>query len=260
MTQTIIAIYRTTFTLLAFFAFLVGKAQDHDVVKKNPYYINVNDTPADKVIPIQDKVLSILYTDRYAQWKNISLKIYDWKQVNVATLSLAKVYGANYYNIKLDDLYGGWENDRIYICELTNETGNKYKLAIRPVPPPEKPDPVVSIIVNPVQLLCDGISATVVEFVGDILGGKAPYTIQWAVMNNNRTGLLYQPLEEVIGTSGITSAITVDKAPDYYVILEVKDACGNIVRKEVHMMCEAKEKRISTIFVEPITTVPRQTQ
>jgi hypothetical protein len=226
-------------------------AQD-DQIEKTPYYVNFNDMPVNEITEVRESLLSFQYDDRYGQWKNIALKIYNWKRENVATVALAKTFGANYYNLKLDDYYTGWNLDETYTCEITNEAGKKMQMSIRPVAVPKKPEPNVGIIVNPLQLQCDGVSPASVEFVGDINGGKTPYTIQWAVLNNERTALLYQPLEEIIRVDGKTSVITVGKSPDYYVILEVKDACGNIVRKEVHMVCDMPTKKINTVFVEPI--------
>lgn len=225
-------------------------------ITKTPYYININNTPIDNIVDIEEHVMSLEYNDRYGQWKNIALKIYNWKREKIAGMSLAKVYGVNYYNIKLTDLYGGWTINEIYTCELTDESGKKYEIAIRPINSTKKEDPNVAIVVNPLRLQCDGVTPASVEFVGDISGGKTPYTIQWAVLNNARTALLYQPLEELIKEAGKTSAITVDKSPDYYVLLEVKDACGSIVRREVHLVCDPLLKKINTVFVEPIILPP----
>jgi hypothetical protein len=227
-----------------------------DPIQKTPYYVSINNRPANEIIELQDYVFSFEYNDRFGQWKNIPLKIFNWKREMVATLSLAKILGPNYYNVKLDELYGGWVQNEIYVCELSDEAGNRHKISLRPVKPSKKVAPNVGIVVNPLQLQCDGISATSVEFVGDINGGKTPYTIQWVVLNNERTALLYQPAEEIIKTDGSTSAITVNKSPDYFVVLEVKDACDNIVRKEVHMVCDQQKKKISTVFVEPLKAFP----
>jgi hypothetical protein len=222
------------------------------MVSKNPYYISIDHALPNNVVDIQDHLLSFSYNDRYGHWKMLNLKIINWKQEQVASLALDKSYGENYYNINLQDIASTWEIDKIYLCKFSDEAGHKYTLPIRPVPPPEKPGPVVDIVVNPILLQCDDLSTSLVEFVGSIKGGKAPFTVNWLVVDGSREHLLYQPHETVIQEDGLTPVITVDKRPDYHVVLQVKDACGNIEKKEVHLMCEEKDKKVNTLFVEPI--------
>jgi len=230
-----------------------------DVIEKTPYYININTRSVNDVQELHDYLLSLEYNDRYGQWKNIAFKVYNWKREVVASLSMDKAFGLNRYNIALDQLYSGWELNQVYIGEIKDEAGNRHQVAIRPVEAPKTIPPAVTIVVNPLQLQCDGTSPSSVEFVGDVQGGKTPYRIQWAVLNNDRTSLLYQPLEEIIKVVGLTSAISVNKSPDYHVLLQVKDACDNIVRREVHLVCDQETKKINTVFVEPLKSLPPPT-
>jgi len=245
--------------LLTFCCTASAYGQEEEI-EKTPYYININSRRVDEVYEVRDYLLSFEYNDRFGQWQNIAFGIYNWKRERVASMSLAKTYGVNYYNIRLDELFSGWVIGDLYVAELTDESGKRYQISLRPVERPLKTPPAVAILVNPLELQCDHVSPSNVEFVGDITGGKTPYRIQWVVLNNERTGLLYQPLEEIIRNDGSTSVITVDKSPDYHVLLEVKDACDNIVRRQVHMVCDAQTRKISTVFVEPLKVIPQPTE
>jgi hypothetical protein len=218
--------------------------------EKTPYYISINNADGKRINDIVDETLSLEYNDAYGRWKEVPLRIYDWKRMLVATLSIDKAYGLNSFVINLKDIYGGWELNKVYTCTLKDESGRVHELAIRLVPPPEKKDPEVNIMVNPVQMECDGVTPNVVEFYGEIKGGKAPYTVSWFVLNSSRNDFLYQPRQETIANAGKTMVITVDKSPEYSVVLHVKDACGNTQQKAVNLVCEDSRKKINTIFVE----------
>lgn len=220
-------------------------------LKKVPYYINLNALTATKVYEVTDQTLAIQYTDAYGRWNEIPLKITSQGK-DVATVSLAKAYGLNTFVIALKDLYSDWKNDHTYFCTLKDERGKVYELPFRLVEAPEKPGPTVSIVVSPEQMNCDDLSVSVVKFYGDIKGGKPPFQVNWYVLNNERTDFLYQPREQFIEVAGKTPVITVDKTPDYYVVLYVKDACGNEEQSIVQLVCEDQRKKINTIFVEEI--------
>jgi hypothetical protein len=222
--------------------------------KDMPYYISLNTSDGTRIHDIYDDVLGLQYHDMYGQWKNIPLKIYDWKRNLVITLDLDKTQGINNFTINLKEIYNGWRLNEIYSCELNDEQGENYMLPIRMVSPSNEKIPVINILVNPLQMKCDDLSQNVVEFYGEIQGGRAPYTISWFVLNENRTDFLYQPREEIISTAGKTTVIRVDKNPDYYVVLYVKDACGHIQEKIVNLVCEDSRKKINTLFVEELNS------
>ncbi len=170
------------------------------------------------------------------------MSIYDWKRVLVATVSLDKAFGLNSYVVDLDNVYSDWKPRSLYTCELKDENNRKYVLPFRLVPPPETPGPVVSILVNPIEVSCKDITSNVVEFYGSIDGGKAPYTVQWYITNDSVPSSYYQPREEIIAKPGKTTVISVDVDPDYYVVMFVKDACGNLQQKVVNLTCEENRK------------------
>jgi len=235
--------------LSGIFMLTAGVAQE---IKKVPYYISLNDANGATVRDISDKTLSLQYYDSYGRLKDIALSIYDWKRVLVATVSLDKAFGLNSYVIDLDNVYSDWKPRSLYTCELKDENNRKYVLPFRLVPPPETPGPDVSILVNPIEVSCEDVTSNVVEYYGSIDGGKAPYTVQWYIMNDSRTQFLYQPREEIITKAGKTTVISVDANPDYYVVMFVKDACGNLQQKVVNLTCEENRKKINSVFIEQL--------
>lgn len=222
--------------------------------EKVPYYINLNSVEKGTVHEVSDQRLNLEYYDAYGTAKEFLFKIYDWKRNMVASFRMDKAFGLNNYVIKLDEAFNGWELNQTYIGELVNEAGTLYKLPIRIVPPPDPKGPEVTITVNPLEVGCKGLSTSLVEFYGVVSGGKAPYSVSWFVLNNTRTDFLYQPKEELISLAGKTPLIRVDKNPEYYVVLYVKDACGKEGKRIVNMVCENNRKKINTIFVEELGT------
>jgi hypothetical protein len=238
-------------SLIFLFAILnLGASTMAQDIKKTPYYISLNSADGHRIHEISDETLSLQYHDQFGKWKAVPLKIYDWRRQLVTTLNIDKMYGLNSFVIDLKSIHSGWELNKIYMCELTDESGRKYELPIKLVPPPDKKDLAVEILVNPIELECDGLSASVVEFYGQIKGGKGPYVVSWYVLNSSRSDFLYQPREETLASSGKTMSVTVDKSPDYYVVLYVKDACGSEEQQIVNMVCEESRKKINTIFVQ----------
>jgi hypothetical protein len=219
-----------------------------------PYYININQADVSITHAISDNQLHLEYYDAYGTEKEFIFRMYDWKRSLVATLKMDKSFGHNSYSIDLNEVYSGWELNKTYSGETKDEAGNVYKLPIRLIPPPKKDDPYVNIMVNPMEVGCTEFSQSLVEFYGDVQGGKAPYTVKWFVLNKSRTDFLYQPKEEVVNQEGKASVIRVDKNPEYYVVFYVKDACGNEQKRIVNLVCEKKKKKINTLFVEELTS------
>ncbi len=223
-------------------------AQDDNV----PYYINVNEANQNSVHEIQSRTVALQYHDYNGQWAEMPLVVYDWKRSKVVQLSLSKSFGLNNFIIKLDEIGVSWELNKVYTFELSTEDNRKFGLLVKLIPTPKEIGPAVNILIHPVQFKCDAISAKLMEFYGEINGGRAPYITKWFVLNNQRDDFLFQPREEKIASAGQTMVVRVDKAPDYYVMLYVTDACGNADKKMVHVVCEDGKKRINTIFIEPL--------
>lgn len=228
-------------------------------VSATSYYIDLNTASTSIVREVQGQKLSIRYNDRYGEWNEMPLKIYNWKQEEVARLSVTKEAGLNYYNIDLNEVYSEWEPGLTYSCVATDENSRQYKLLFRLVGVVEREDPELGIFVNPVSFDCRKRSSSVIEYYGEIYGGKAPYEVTWYVVNDRQTNLLYQPRKETILKPGSTPVVTVDAIPGYYVMMKVKDACGSEQRQMVRLECEDRTKKINTLFVQPLSEVPSKT-
>jgi hypothetical protein len=215
-----------------------------------PYYINLNLATTGTVYTFNDKVLNIEYHDNYGEWKEMPMRLYNWKNEQVGEAVLGKSYGANLFTVNLETLYTGWENDKIYTCRLRDESGKKYEVPFKIAV--NKDAPEVNIVINPITLKCDELSSNVIEFYGDIRGGRAPFVVTWAVSNNEKSALIYQPKEEILEHSGRTSMITVDHAPEYFVLLQVKDACGLVEQRILRVACDENRKKVSTLTVEEL--------
>jgi hypothetical protein len=98
-------------------------------------------------------------------------------------------------------------------------------------------------------------AVTLIDFDGRVIGGNAPYVLNWYVINEASTQFLYQPLESKLENSNGTSTITVDKQPVYKVMLLATDACGNSGRQMVVVSCGTDTKKINTLFVEPLNNL-----
>jgi hypothetical protein len=217
---------------------------------KTLYYVNLNNVREGSIHQVSDFKLNIEYHDVYGTAKEFLFKIYDQQRIVVATLRMDKTAGLNHYSVQLDDVYKGWQQDHVYIGEMKDEDDNLHVLPIRIVAPPELPDPVVNIIANPLKIGCDDLTQSLMEFYGEIKGGRAPYKVNWYVLNKTRTDFLYQPKEELIELAGKTSKIMVDRNPEYNVVLYVKDACGKEDKQILNLDCGKDKEKINTVFVE----------
>lgn len=213
-------------------------------------YFDLN--KADKSIQeISTESLSLQYYDGSGISKDLPCTIYNWKQEVIAEFAMTKAFGLNQYNIKFSDVYSRWEKYETYRLVARNETGARYEFFFKLSETP-KQEIAANIIVNPKFVDCGKTSGNLVAYYGDINGGKAPYDVTWFVLNDHRTKFLYQPRNYKIKDPGLTSTIEVDKDPDYYVIMYVKDACGSESHQVAHLVCEKGQKKVNTIFFENV--------
>jgi hypothetical protein len=231
--------------------FTVHLSWSQGAAERKPLYLDLNKATNLSTVKISDDVLSLQYHDAYGRRSEFPVNIYNWKREQVASVVLTKSAGLNHYAIRLQDLPVTWKKDETYSCEATDEVGKKYSFSFRLVAPPKK-EIVASIFVNPRHLKCNDPEGNLVEFYGEVTGGKAPYTVNWYILDQHRSDLLYQPKEESISRPGNTAVVQVDKSPDYYVIFAVRDACGNEQHQVVNLVCEKGKKKINTLFFESI--------
>jgi hypothetical protein len=223
------------------------------------YYLDVNSN-SNTTYELYDGLLSLKYYDAYGSLKSVPLKVYNWKHEEIAIYQLSKSYGLNYFRVSLGNVFTSWKENEVYTFEVSDEAGTPYQFMIKKVAPPSKEKPKVNISVDPQHVDCKGLTSSVVNFYGEISEGKAPYKVNWYILNKDRTEFLYQPRQEIIETAGTTPVARVDAKPDYYVMLYVKDACGNEQKQMVQLTCQSNKKKINTIFVEPIKELPSPTR
>lgn len=230
---------------------LIVSAQTDIVINTKPlYYIDVNRPVKSTVHEILDGKLNIQYEDKIGHWKEIELKIFNWKSEVVGVFELNKELGLNNYTINLNAGYS-FENDMIYRAEFRDEQNVKHEWHFKLTVPKPK-EIAANIFVNPIKLNCKRFGReNQVEFYGTVANGKSPYNIRWFVMNEAKSDFLFQPKEETIN-DGRTSVLQVDKSPAYFVVLDVTDACGANARKMVLMGCDNRKKSRSTIMIEPL--------
>lgn len=221
------------------------------------YYLDINKASKQVIHELQEQNLNLQYQDIYGQWPELTLRIFNWKREELANYQMAKSYGINYFQLNLGKIFASWPLNEMYSCRLSDESGHVYEFLVKKIPVPEMTPPKVSILVNPLQTDCDKFTTNIVEFYGQIEGGKAPYQIHWYVLNEERTNFLYQPREETIEKAGKSMVIQVDKAPSYYVLLNVKDACGSEQQKIIHLTCDKQKEVVNTLFIEPLRRLPK---
>jgi hypothetical protein len=221
---------------------------------KQPYYIEVNS--ANKLTPyeIYDGLLHLQYTDEIGAASEIQLEILNWKLERVAVFTMDKSFGLNNYTINLVKRLPKFDDKSQYHCVLKDESGKKYEWDFR-AGTPLKTDLSIDILVSPERVSCKDALGNMVEFAAHITRGKAPYSVRWYVMNNTRTDFLYQPMEDKLPDLVKTSVIQVDKAPEYYVMLDVTDACGTNAKKMVYLECGSRNRKVNTLFVAPLEGV-----
>lgn len=224
-----------------------AKAQDSAIHQ----YINLNEISKSRVYEIQEKTLALEYHDYFGQWQDMPTIVRNWKNEVMVQMKLGKSFGLNHFVINLSDYSNKWELNKVYSVEVYTEQNKKFNFQVRLVEKPKQTPPSVDVVVNPVQFNCDLLSPKLVEFYGMVSGGRAPYTIQWYILNGAKNDFLYQPKQETVN-AGRTMLVQVDKAPSYYVVLFVTDACGGVEKKTIFVTCDDSKKRINTIFVEPL--------
>lgn len=215
-----------------------------------PYYVAFEAPSLPTVADIRGEYLHLSYRDKIGTSNSVTVSIRNSKNERIKQLTLAKEFGLNYFDIKFSDYGFSFIENEYYFCSLTNEKGQTSERTIRYLPE-VKNIIAASIFVKPKNLICsDRGDNNLVEYYGEVSGGKAPYKINWFVMNKQRTGFLYQPMHAFIQDPGTTSAIQVDKAPEYFVLLYVTDACGNEQTTTVQVVCEKSKKKVNTVFFQ----------
>lgn len=218
-----------------------------------PYYISFDALASMQVEDVRGEFLHVSYRDQIGRSETIKFVVYTASMELVRELKLVKEFGENYFNIRLTDHGIILLEGESYLIRMTNENFEVRERMIR-FSPKVKNDITASIVVKPKYLSCEGKpgETNMVEFYGQIAGGKAPYKANWYVLNARRNDLLYEPSHVVVPTPGETSSIQVDKNPEYYVLLYITDACGNEQTATVQVLCQKNEKKVNTLFLQKL--------
>lgn len=220
-------------------------------IANKPYYIDMK-SGSKEVNAIDRGFINLLYQDKTGDKNPLELKVFGWEGNEVAQYSLSKSYGSNYYTISLKDYYEEWQIGEVYRFVVADKKAGKFTIVVRKTETNKENPPMPDILVNPINLDCDGLEGSTMDFYGAISGGKPPYKISWFIMDESRANLLYQPQEETIENVGNTSTIRVDINPEYHVMLSVIDACGNEGEQILNIKCPEGKTRISSLFFSPI--------
>jgi hypothetical protein len=236
----------------------ISFAQDNlKIQAKEPAYFNINQADASKTFNVYDGDVNLEYLDNVGSAASISLRFYNWKSELQGIYTLDKTLGSNHYSFNLEDIGLEVKDNEVYRCEFTDERKTKYEWNIRCAVKPADNLPSPSISVKPLQVACkdDLEDGNLIEFYGSVTGGRAPFVLQWYTLNEARTEFLHQPNEVQMADAAAVSMIRIDKDPVYNVMLLVTDACGNIGKQMVRVSCNAKKKKINSIFVEPLVNM-----
>jgi len=242
--------------LAALLGLLFGKsAWSQEFSPKRPvYYFDVTEPDA-QVHSVYDRSLNIEYNDVYGEQKGLLLQVFD-NNARQATgqYRLDKAFGVNHYQVKVESLSEG----EVYRGRFTDEGRKEHKFYFKIEPPEKRTGPLIDIVSLPVNFSCAAGSPKIIDYYGEISGGISPFEIDWFIVNQNKTDLLYKPFGSVVKEFGKTSVITADCPPPYYVIMTVKDFCGGESKKILQVECDASEKQIHTLFISEDFATPPQ--
>ncbi|MEN7550543.1 hypothetical protein AAG747_21665 [Rapidithrix thailandica] len=210
------------------------------------YYLPIQRADSYKVYEAKDSTLYFSFTEHTVKQGELDCRLQDKFQRELASVTLAKEYGQNNYALRLfASGYTGWQEGERYRLVVSDEQGREHALYFKCVKGAvEKPSP--NIRMNAVSVDCDRAEGNLVEFLGTVEQGQAPYRVEWLV-STDREGeaLLYEPLEATVQRGGEVPRIQLDKAGGYYVTLKVWDLCGQYGEQVAKVDCKANDSDTS---------------
>lgn len=203
-----------------------------------------------QVHKIYENFLNIRCEQKTQNEKYAYATLYNWKKEEVSRLAFVLDGPVNNYLIDLFSLGINWELEVTYVMEFSRPYRSSEFIQLELAMPPEKLGPQLEIVVNPLEVSCDDPS--IFEFYGSIYGGKAPYEVVWAIVDQDKR-LLTAPVEARLENKAEVAKIVVEHMMDFTVVLAVEDACGNFQETELKVSCD-DDDLTNTIFLE--TTNP----
>jgi len=188
--------------------------------------------------------LHVKYREQYRKEVSAADKIegaiYDWRKNRLATIKLNRAFGMNHYSIDLSKLCGNLKPSKeYYIFEIMDENADIFSVLFQYTI--DDTQLQTGILMNPILWNCGVENGNEIEYVGNIEGGTAPYTVTWHVSTSpNKEDAFRTEVKEQKKQQ--KSSITVYDQPGYYVIMEVKDSCGKVGEKVAQIQCQGKKK------------------
>lgn len=189
------------------------------------------------------------YQDRYGTDEHLTLTFTNQYGRRVGQYRMPKGFGSNQHPLDLRSV-GVILTDSPYLLSFTDEWGTSCHIPFRVVVS-EAPAPTVHIEADALSLDCASSEGNVVNYYGKVQGGKAPYEAVWRVLDSSGREL-YQPRTDQLSKKGRTPMVVVESRPTYYVLLEVRDACGETAQQVVNVQCNGDLEKSNTLFVKPI--------
>lgn len=224
------------------------------------YHVDIKErnlNKSTKAYLLRDSTLYFKFEEYYAAGK-LQLAMKDTRGKIIFEKELEKQKGINYYAENLlEDPYS-WKEGSYYVLELSNARNEKYELLFQMGRVPKLPKPTGDIAVNPVHIECDSES-NLVEYAGEIEGGRAPYKVTWKISKDAEgKELLYAPKEMEVEKEGRVPGIAVTNGLGYFVIMEIVDNCNKEGRQIAKIECE-EQKNESLLHLEFLDNKPKYT-
>ncbi|MDR6240472.1 hypothetical protein HNQ88_003538 [Aureibacter tunicatorum] len=196
--------------------------------------VNYNDN-------VHDNQLAFRYHNSERDVEMLQAYLYSDKHELISGFVLGMRYGENQYVMNLEDYDIDWKLNKFYSLETIDEYKRKGILHFKLIE--NKNEVKANISANPVSVDCDVPAGNVVDYLGEVKGGNAPYHISWKVtVDAFGQNLLYKPEEAMLDSTAVVPQIRVEKPLGYYVSLWVRDACGSEDVQIAHVKCEQGKK------------------
>lgn len=170
----------------------------------------------------------------------------------IKKVTIPIVVGVNEFEISLVEIARDLQNGEVYQFRFEGRYFGKGGFDFHQGALPILDNPIPNFQVIPLEVSCDVISVSSIEFIGGVMGGTAPYQLTWMVSKGPQVkDLINQPLKFELANSKDISRMMVAERLDYYVTLLVEDACGNSGKKVMHIKCSGEEND-GMIYFTPI--------
>lgn len=231
-----------------------------DTPEPKKYHLDIKERNLNKssrAYTLRDSTIYFKFEEYHMAGK-LNLNLKDTKGNTILKKELQKKKGVNYYSENLLLHPYNWVKGNYFVLELIDTDSEGYELLFQMGHIPELPKPDGEIVVNPVQIDCNS-EMSLVEYIGSVKGGRAPYKVTWKVSKDAAgEDLLYAPKKITIENEGQVKGISVTKGLGYFVIMEITDSCGKKSKQIAKIECE-EQKNESLLHLEFFERTPKFT-